>query len=92
MTGVSVVIAALLLLAAAVPTIWCAFGGPIRRPRPRQELGLPTRPPYGVELARLRQALEGARRETEPGAPSLDLDTCQQIWPDAPKYTPKEWS
>lgn len=49
-------------------------------------------PSYAEGLERLRTAIAGARRETEPGPPSPDLTRCQEIWPDAPKHTPKEWS
>ncbi|MDX3066917.1 hypothetical protein PV518_32885 [Streptomyces sp. ND04-05B] len=50
------------------------------------------RPSYAKGLERMRAAVVGARRETQPGAPSPDLTRCQEIWPDASKHTPKEWS
>lgn len=50
------------------------------------------RPSYAEGLERLRSAIADARRETQPGAPSPDLTRCQEIWPDASKHTPKEWS
>lgn len=49
------------------------------------------RPSYAEGLERLRTAIAGAHRETQPGAPSTDLTRCQEIWPDASKHTPKEW-
>lgn len=50
------------------------------------------RPSYAEGLERLRKAIAGAHRETQPGGPSPDLTRCQEIWPDASKHTPKEWS
>ncbi|MBE4783955.1 MULTISPECIES: hypothetical protein [Streptomyces] len=50
------------------------------------------RPSYAEGLERMRAAVAGAHRETQPGAPSSDLTQCQEIWPDASKHTPKEWS
>jgi hypothetical protein len=32
----------------------------------------------------MRDAAATARRETEPGGPSVDLGVCRDIWPDAP--------
>ncbi|MFI0530273.1 hypothetical protein ACH3XX_09515 [Streptomyces scabiei] len=47
---------------------------------------------YVEGLERMRAAVADARRETEPGGPSPDLTRCREIWPDASKRTPKEWS
>ncbi|MCL6734423.1 hypothetical protein [Streptomyces neyagawaensis] len=49
-------------------------------------------PSYAQGLERMRAAVTDARRETQPGGPSPDLTRCQEIWPDASKHTPKEWS
>lgn len=50
------------------------------------------RPSYAEGLERMRAAIAEARRETRPGGPSPDLTQCQEIWPDASKHIPKEWS
>jgi hypothetical protein len=43
-------------------------------------------------LAQIQAALDEPYRETAPGGPSQDLDICRDLWPDASKHLPKEWS
>jgi len=88
MTGVNLLAAALLMVWAIFLTWWALGPFTPGQPRPASR---PRRRSYAEGLERLRAALEEARRETEPGAPSPDLDACQEIWPDAP-HSPKEWS
>ncbi|MDT0567873.1 hypothetical protein RM704_10395 [Streptomyces sp. DSM 3412] len=69
-----------------------SYAATLRSPRRGPGVhGPPGRPSYAEGLERLRTAIAAARRETQPGAPSPDLSRCQEIWPDAPKHTPKEW-